>query len=355
MDRLAANKRFLSNIYRKGPFEGHGFVCKPPAVPLWEGPDNDFTTSDRPVSQWIEWAVESYLRRVDLLAVVEHDDVPTCNLSTGTQIFAAAFGCPVHLYDDNNPCALPLVRTARDADQLEKPDIWTSPSLYRIFELGDALRRELGPEAILGPPDTQSGFDTACLVWDKASLFTSMMSPDEEESVLRLVRICTQLLEDLLDELHKEFPTMTLCGCPGVWSPPDMAPWYSNDECGAFSAELFERFCMPELLELSEHFGGMGMHCCADAEHQFAAFTRIPGLYAFNRVASKRGYGPILDHLAGPDGPVHVLAWLDEETIADLITRAPEGTRFVFSLMDADEDKASPWLERMRALSPRLN
>jgi len=242
------------------------------------------------------------------------------------------------------------VTSAREADCLPAPDMWRSPSLYRVFELGDALRRELGSEVILGPPDTQTGFDTACLVWEKASLFTSMLVDAERESVTGLVRMCSELLTKFLDELHKEFPTMTLCGCPGVWTPPELPPWYSNDECGAFSTELFQEFCLPELLELSRHFGGIGMHCCADAEHQFPAFSTIPGFYAFNRVAARRGYLPILDDLAGPEGPVHVLAWLDEDTIADLIRNAPLETRFVFTLMDADEDTADAWLERMRAL-----
>jgi len=149
---------------------------------------------------------------------------------------------------------------------------------------------------------------------------------------------------------------MSMRGCPGVWTPPDMAPWYSNDECGAFGTDLFEEFCLPELVELSQTFGGLGMHCCADADHQFPLFRKIPGFYAFNRVAAKqgkRGFEPMLEHLGGPDGPVHVLSWISDQITEDLIRFSPEGTRFIFAKMGAEPSAASAWLEKMHALSPR--
>lgn len=351
--RIAGNMRFLENIHRKGPFEGHGFVCRPPLLPVFEGPDNEYTTSGRPVQEWVPWAIENYRRKLRMLEEVASDEVPTCDLSTGTQIYAAAFGCPVKCYDDNNPCALPLVSTAEETDRLEEPDLWKSPSLYRVFELADALRSELGPDVPLGPPDKQTGFDTACLIWDKVGIYTAMVMDEEKDAVKRLTAKCTRLLIRFLKELRKEFSTMSLRGCPGVWTPPDMPPWYSNDECGAFGTGLFEEFCLPELVELSEAFGGLGMHCCADAEHQFPSFRKIPGFYAFNRVAAKQGYAPIIEHLGGGDGPVHVLGWVPEQTIEELIREAPEGTRFVFTLLGASTDGAKAWLERMRRLSPR--
>jgi hypothetical protein len=354
--RVEQNKAFLSNIFRRGPFQGHGFVCRPAQVPVYEGPDNDFTTSDRPVSEWVPWAVENYRRKVELLEAVPSDEVPTCDMTTGTHVFAAAFGCPVHRSPDTNPCALPLVTTAAEADAVEEPDIWSSPSLYRVFELADAVRRELGPDVPLGPCDKQTGFDTACLIWEKTGIYTAMLTPEEKDSVKRLTAKCTRLLIRVIRELQKEFPTMSMRGCPGVWTPPDMPPWYSNDECGAFGTDLFEEFCLPELVELSDAFGGLGMHCCADADHQFPLFRRIPGFYAFNRVAAKqgkRGFAPMLEELGGADGPVHVLSWISDEITEDLMRTAPEGTRFVFAKLGVDADGAKEWLDRMLVLSPR--
>ncbi|MBN2452449.1 MAG: hypothetical protein JXR77_18835, partial [Lentisphaeria bacterium] len=356
MDRIEANKAFLTSIYRKEPFAGHAFACRPELVPVYAGPDNEYTTSDRPVSEWVPWVVENYRRRMAFLESVPSDEVPTCDLSTGTQIYAAAFGCPVHRNLDSNPCALPRVFTAAEADALSEPDIWSAPSLYRVFELADAVRRELGPDVPLGPPDKQTGFDTACLVWEKTGIYAAMLTPEEKGAVKRLTARCTSLLIRFLRELRREFPTMTLRGCPGVWTPPEMPPWYSNDECGAFGTALFEEFCLPELIELSEAFGGLGMHCCADADHQFPLFRRIPGFYAFNRVPAKQGrqgLRPILEHLGGPEGPVHVLSWLPDATIEALLREAPEGTRFIFLRQGGSADDARAWLDRMRALRVR--
>ena len=111
---------------------------------------------------------------------------------------------------------------------------------------------------------------------------------------------------------------------------------------------------LPELVDLSRTFGGLGMHCCADAEHQFPSFRKIPNFYAFNRVAAKHGYDPILEHLGGPQGPVHVL-WSDDTTIERLIKTAPEGTRFIFNRSFEEVDEAKAWLEKMRKISPRTD
>ena len=350
--QIDRNQAFLASLFGGGEFARHGFVCHSPHLPVYEGPDNDFTTSNRPVAEWLPWAVENYRREVALLDATGHDDVPTCDLATGTQIFAAAFGCPVHRSRDTNPCALPLVESAAEADALAEPDIWSCPSLYRVFELADAIRGELGPDVPLGPPDKQTGFDTACLVWEKTSLYMAMLTPGDREAVKRLTSKCTRLLVRFIQALRQEFPTMSMRGCPGVWTPPGMPPWYSNDECGAFGPELFEEFCLPELRELSATFGGLGMHCCADADHQFPLFRRIPGFYAFNRVLAKlgrRGFDPMLEHLGGAEGPVHVLAWIGDEHIPRLIERAPGGTRFVFVKKGVGATEALAWLEQMRA------
>jgi hypothetical protein len=108
-----------------------------------------------------------------------------------------------------------------------------------------------------------------------------------------------------------------------------------------------------ELVALAKTFGGLGMHCCADAEHQFESFRKIPGWYAFNRVASGNGYDSLLEHFGGEAAPVHVLAWLSEEDIEHLVRNAPEGTRFIFNLCGTTIEEAKIWLDKMRTLSPR--
>lgn len=261
----------------------------------------------------------------------------------------------MHRYADSPPAALPLVRTAAEADRLEQPDIWKIPGLYRIFELGQAVQAELGKEVFLGPPDMQTGFDTAALVWEKGSFLRAMADPLEKDAVKRLAGKCAGLLKTFLREFRQEFPQCSPCHCPEVWAPPELGPWVSNDECGVMSTPMFQGFCLPELVDLSQTFGSLGMHCCANAEHQFRSFLSIPNFYAFNRVAAQRGYLPILDPLGGPQGPVHVLGWVSAEETEQLIQNAPAGTRFIFNLLGTPLDEARPWLERMRQISPRFD
>lgn len=343
-NRLARNRAYLENIYRKGPFQGHAFVCTATGRPAWEMPLGNFTLSDKPISHWVPIFVENYRRAEAMHQATQDDGIPTAKLSTGTHLYAAAFGCDVHVYDDSPACALPMVATGEQSDQLAIPDIWKTPNLYRVFELGDALRKELGSDVFFGPPDVQTGFDTAALVWQKESLLIAMMDPQEKAAVKRLVDKCALLFKTMLQELRKEFPNLNPCHCPGTWTPPEMGPWMSNDECGIMSTAMFEEFCLPEMVDLAETFGGIGMHCCADAEHQFESFKKIPNFYGFNRVAAKHGYEPLLEHFNSLDAPVHVLAWLDEEQTTNLIENSHPDTRYIFNFLGDDIDQARQWI-----------
>jgi hypothetical protein len=51
---------------------------------------------------------------------------------------------------------------------------------------------------------------------------------------------------------------------------------------GSVSPKLFDEIFLPELSDLSARYGGLGMHCCANARHQWEGFKRIPGLRLLN-------------------------------------------------------------------------
>lgn len=343
---IEQNKQFIHNIFG-GTADRHGFICHPALIALLEV--GDFTLSSEPIQKWVPWVVENYKREVKSLELLQDDNVPLAKMLTGTQLFANAFGCEVHIPLDNMPCALPLVSCTEEADKLEVPNIWKTECLYRVFELGDAVRRELGPDVDMGICDMQTGFDIANLIWDKNDLLCAMSL--EPDAVKRLSAKCALLLKTFLIELRKEFPTMSPAHCPNIWVPPELGPWLSNDEAGIMSPEMFEEFCLPELNDLCDTFGGIGMHCCADAEHQFPEFNKIKNFYAFNRVESRHGYLPILEHFSGPDSPVHCLAWITDKEMEQLIVQASTGTRFIFVNMSEDNDNSAKWLAEARALS----
>lgn len=314
----------------------------------------DFTLSTKPIREWVPWMEEKYRASVEVAEALDDDTVPMARANTGTHVFAQAFGCDVHQPDDNQPFALPLVHSPEEADKLTVPDIWSTPCLYRVFELADAVRERLGKDVWLGPCDMQTGFDIACLIWEKVEILCAMTDPEQATSVKRLAAKCGRLMRTFLKELQKEFPQMMLCGCPSVWTPPELGPWPSNDECGAVNVEMFEEFMLPELIEISRDFGSVGMHCCADADHQFPSFRNIPNFYAFNRVpppgTGPDGFAAAVSELGGPDGPVFVNFGAQEELVRYFIDNAPRGTRAIFHASIGELDEGRTQLARNREI-----
>ncbi len=113
------NEVFLRNIYARGQFQGHGFICQPKLIRSIDHPDYDFTISDKPVENWVPMIAENYDRQIRMAAKLDDDAVPVAKIGTSTHIYAAAFGCEVHRFPDSPACALPLVGSAEEADKIK--------------------------------------------------------------------------------------------------------------------------------------------------------------------------------------------------------------------------------------------
>ena len=190
-------RRYLTDLFA-GPFPGHAIIMDPE---LREGylemrPYGDFTLPHRPLSDWLPLLLQRYEDRLRWHKATDDDAVPYVSLSTGTELFAAAFGCPVHAFPDSPPCALPLVTTAEEADQLEVPGL-DAPPLARVFEMTHMVRERVGPEVPIAVPDIQSAFDIAALIWHKEDLLIATIT--EPDAVKRLVDKCQQLLKTFFD------------------------------------------------------------------------------------------------------------------------------------------------------------
>jgi hypothetical protein len=61
----------------------------------------------------------------------------------------------------------------------------------------------------------------------------------------------------------------------------------SVDEIGAVSEKMFIQFFLPHLNQFSERFGGMGIHCCANARHQWQNLKKVSNLRMLNLNNSK--------------------------------------------------------------------
>lgn len=332
----ARNRAFVTNLFRKGPFTRHGFNCGISRFNVdWS--KGDYTTGGADLDAWTAQFAQQYEQECRDLEIIGDDRVPAARMWTGSQIYAEAFGCGVNLYPQDPPASRHLVETPGEADKIELPDMWSSPNIMRIFEMGRKLLARLGPDTPLSPPDMQSGFDIACQIWNKEQLFYALV--EDKDAVHRLADKCRIFYKQVQSELRREFPTMHPNHCPMNWTPPEMGVWVSNDECGIMSNKMFREFMLPELIDISQTYGGIGMHCCAGAEHQFPLFKEIPGWYAFNRVPAQKGIEPILEHFSGPDSPVHCLAWINDEKTDWLIQNAAPGTRFIFSFFGSTEEQ----------------
>jgi len=231
------------------------------------------------VAERIEWAWLKYQRQVEAVSWLDDDAVPHLDPYTGTEIFAAAFGCQVHRPDDTNPFALPRIRSAAEVAALQVPEITAAP-LAVLFEIADELRRRAGPEAVMRLPDIQSPMDIAALIWDKNTFYIAAI--ETPEAVRELAAKVRQLLTAFLDEWFARYGREYVAHYPDYFMSGGIT--LSEDEIGAVSTDMFRDLFLPELAELSRRYGGIGMHCCADARHHWEAWKEIPDLRLLNIV-----------------------------------------------------------------------
>jgi hypothetical protein len=225
----------------------------------------------------VDWSVRRYEQRMDALGSLEDDTVPFLEPYTGTEIFAAALGCDVAYPPDNMPFARPLISEASELDRVRVPALSSSP-LAELFGIADELRRRAGTEAPMRLIDVQSPMDIAALVWDKNTFYTALL--ETPEAVRELAGRAKRLLTEFLDLWFGRYGRGYVAHYPQYWMQGGLT--LSEDEVGSVSPRLFRELFLPELSELSARYGGLGVHCCANARHQWDGFTAIPGLRLLN-------------------------------------------------------------------------
>ncbi len=225
----------------------------------------------------IEWIWQNYAYHLERMAWLDDDNMPCLDMLTGTEIFAEAFGCKIHRTADANPFTLPLVHSPAEADALQIPAI-DAPPLALLFEMADELARRAGPEALFRLVDLQSPMDIAALIWEKSSFYISLV--DAPGSVLALAEKVKTLQFNFLDEWFRRYGQEFVAHFPDYYLPRGIT--LSVDEIGVVSSAMFKKFFLPELEQFSQRYQGLGMHCCANARHQWDNFTKIPGLRLLN-------------------------------------------------------------------------
>lgn len=339
--RLARNRQFLTDLFL-GPFRGHGILFDAPDLQYPDWSVGDVATSERPVADFVPLAVANYAARLRCHEALDDDSVPYVIPWTGTAVFPAAFGCKIHFYEDSAPYPHALVETSGEADALDTPTL-EARVFQRLFAFGDLIRQELGSEVSLGVPDIQSPFDIAAMIWHKEDLFVAMY--EEPEAVKRLVDKCQQILTEFLSAYKQRFVNVNFCHCPTAWAPPAAGVWMSEDEIGSLTPAMVEEFSLPSLIAMSERFGGINLHCCATADHQYPTLRTLPNFHGLNRVFQDPGPRPAVKAFAGYT--VLVNGWQWEESVMDFLNMAEPDSRFLFSMNGMALDDAKRVLERL--------
>lgn len=311
----------------------------PPGVPLW--PDK---ARERIELRWAEYALMCHKA-----SRVGDDRVPYLSNITGTEIFAEAFGCAVHRPDNANPFALPMARSAVEAARLKAPELSTS-SLAYLFDIADELYRRGGPGAVMKPVDIQSPMDVVALIWEKSDLFIAML--ETPEPVLALAGEVRRLMVAFFDEWFSRYGMTFVAHYPDYVMHGGIT--VSVDEVGSVNEQAFNQFFRDDLVFLSEHFGGLGIHCCADARHQWNNFRSLPGLRVMNHNPPPNR--PSCEYMTDAlrfygDTVVQVPAgWKPDGKPESWPAQSPKGSRLVFEVNAENEDDARAVAERLMGL-----
>lgn len=276
-DLLAQRQGRWLEFYRRQPTAGGAgrrfvfLIRYAPDLPTrpWPNPEQRAERLD-----WIWRNYEYHLARMEWL---DDDSLPCLDMMTGTELFAEAFGCQVHRPADNNPFALPLIHSADEVAHLKIPTL-DAPPLRLALEMAEELQRRAGSQALFRLVDIQSPMDIAALIWDKQSFYPALL--ETPEAVLELASKVKALLFAFLDEWFRRFGRQAVAHYPEYYLPQGVS--VSEDEIGAVSTALFRQYFLPELVALSNHFGGLGIHCCANARHQWQALSEVPNLLLLN-------------------------------------------------------------------------
>ena len=263
--------------------------------------------------QRIEWSYARYMRQMEDVQWLADDRVPALTMITGTEVFAEAFGCAVHKPLDNNPFALPLISSSAELSRVKFPRL-EDTQLMKLFDMAHTLRSRAGQDALLSLPDVQTPLDIAALIWEKTDFFVAML--EEPEAVRELSEKIKQFLFSFFDLWFATFGKEFQAHYPDYYMPCGIT--MSEDEIGAVSTDLYDEFFKDELHEFARRYGAIGIHCCADSEHQWGRLAAVPNLKLLNLVRPPKSTALAVDRFAGVCAQYHNENNLDYSSIASL-------------------------------------
>ena len=177
-------------------------------------------------------------------------------------------------------------------------------------------------------------------------------------AVKELASKVAELLCAFQDEWFRRYGTGRVAHYPNYYVSEGIT--LSEDEVGVVNPEMFRTFFLPGLTKLSELYNGIGIHCCAQARHQWENFSRIPGLMLMNlqgpdvceEVYDVLGTGPAHYHHIQPK----ITADMSEQEMDDLLgqTVCRNGNRTVIYYGAKTKDDALHFIDASDAFLDAL-
>lgn len=293
-----------------------------------------------------DWALEQYFRHMERSQWLYDDSIPFLDMLTGTEIFAEAFGCKVYRPENNNPFAMPMVHNASEASRIKPVNLFSS-SLGRLFEMADKLKERAGREAIFRLVDIQSPMDITALLWDKNDFYVALI--EEPEAVKELTEKVSNLLKAFMDEWFNRYGKEFIAHFPTYYMPYGIT--LSEDEIGVVSDQMFMEFFYPELAELSERYGCIGIHCCANSRHQWENFKKIPNLRLLNISQPEKIIKESWEFFA--DTVVQWPSWCGEGEPWTWPSQHPENARIIMQANASSKEQALELSEKLQTACGR--
>lgn len=202
------------------------------------------------------------------------DRVPTVRVQFGTAQVAAAFGCRMHLPENNLPAAGDhVLSAAADVHNLQVPAL-TAGWYGKLAEWTAIWKHHLPPGVQIQHPDIQSAFNSAHLILGN-DIFTDFYDcPDEVGLLLDKVTDFMLAITPHLKAMISNDP---------VWFYDWGALWkgatrISNCSMQMISPQLYREHVLPRDIRFFDAIGGGRMHYCGITGAVIDTFFQVPAI-----------------------------------------------------------------------------
>ena len=235
------------------------------------------------------YADPEYMLAAQLNGAIEHlkrvddDYIPYFMPWFGTGVIASAFGCEVEFPD--RPGLEPKVtsrpvKTPADIARLKMPDPEKDGLMPEVLRFIDhAMKSKKLP---VGLTDMNSPLSTAAQICGYDNLFIWMY--EEPDAVHELMdKICEAFcMWVTIQKEHADEPIDASSGLQGVWSPPGVGFWMSDDDLVMIGPDEYSEFVVPHYSRVFSRLGGGSLHYCGKGSHQLEAISGIGNVKAIN-------------------------------------------------------------------------